>query len=822
MFAWVQHLVEEGYFRKVEIFYLFAGHTHSPIDQNFSVVHNAINRSKFIGSTIAMHELFKVAHDIEDEKSKLSRITEVIPLDIYHDYVKWYEPVMNPLIRNHQGPHRFLIEYLERWGRSDVRYMWQSSHIAWENNWLPARPIPAHDSMEKAADIELTQFSIFGGQDHMLSALQVKTGEKVGDILGASTQSSTAASANIGNVGKVMPSIRQIEYGALAELTTRYAVEANSGRLAQGVQVRAPKSMVAEVEEEMLSQNTQKEGHLVFLKRSLCSDPNWQDTRPDILPNPKRWLEESGSSLEAITANNSAFAEAEEIAEKTKKKRTKEETDNDKTVTRLLKFNSGAGQMAKTAKYMLELLNQNDVRIRKSDSNDIISATDCFNIAVLTKRDQIFYENISSVANIRKIIEIRVAEAEAEAWKLLRLPDLPKVKQRRELLKAKQETIYKAKQESISKVLGTKTVFDITKETITRDGKETVYAKNMEDMTIEQLKIIIGAAKVPGRSKFKTKVQLIEAIKKYLSEHPEESLKSLCGEEGEDAQVVAVAAGEHQETNSSSGASNTSSSSSSIQNAVVLEEKSQSCSNVPISVVEMSGTDEQSAVTASDNTIATLCPVEECVDPAVITCEQCQLSFCTALHGSHNSHICQVLKAGYKFAGEWEAPARADNDPEEIKIIRLVPKKIPVELPPRGVSSSSAAVISVTTPGMVPSIEESAAEKSLESSTQHTIGGKRKNILINNEELKNTHKKATGELTKEAHVAKIVRNILETTSGPRQAEALYLHLNYDSYDILFLQNLSHEFDVDISHALSSSRPKRARVLEELINLIVKY
>ncbi len=271
----------------------------------------------------------------------------------------------------------------------------------------------------------------------------------------------------------------------------------------------------------------------------------------------------------------------------------------------------------------------------------------------------------------------------------------------------------------------------------------------------------------------------------------------MCGEEeGEDVQVVAVAAGENQEINSSSGATT--------------------------NVVEISGTNE-SEVTASDSNIAKLCPVKECVDPAVISCEQCQLSFCTVLHGSHNSHICQVLKAGYKFAGEWEAPAQADNDPEEITIIRLVPKKITVELPPRGVSSSSAAVINVTTPGMVPSIEESAAGKSsLESSTQHTIGEKRKNILINNEEMKNTHKKAAAELTKEAHVAKLVRNILETTSGPRQAEALYLHLNYDTYDILFLQNLSHEFDVDISHALSSTRPKRARVLEEFIKLIVKY
>ena len=54
-----------------EIFFLFAGHTHSPIDQNFSVVGKAIRRAAFIASPVAMNELFKVAHDINNQKSKI-------------------------------------------------------------------------------------------------------------------------------------------------------------------------------------------------------------------------------------------------------------------------------------------------------------------------------------------------------------------------------------------------------------------------------------------------------------------------------------------------------------------------------------------------------------------------------------------------------------------------------------------------------------------------------------------------------------------------------------------------------------------------------
>ncbi|MFN9904913.1 MAG: hypothetical protein ACK56F_02155, partial [bacterium] len=58
-----------------------------------------------------MNELFKLAHDISNQKSKESRITDVIPMETYRDYVKWYEPVCNPKIRYYGGPHRFVVEF---------------------------------------------------------------------------------------------------------------------------------------------------------------------------------------------------------------------------------------------------------------------------------------------------------------------------------------------------------------------------------------------------------------------------------------------------------------------------------------------------------------------------------------------------------------------------------------------------------------------------------------------------------------------------------------------------------------------------------------
>ena len=62
--------------------------------------------------------------------------------------------------------------------------------------------------------------------------------------------------------------------------------------------------------------------------------------------------------------------------------KTKESADHDKIGTRLLRFNSGAAVMAKAANFML-VLAKSEVRIHKTDSEDIVHATRCFKKAVL-------------------------------------------------------------------------------------------------------------------------------------------------------------------------------------------------------------------------------------------------------------------------------------------------------------------------------------------------------------------------------------------------------------------------------------------------------
>jgi probable rRNA maturation factor len=94
-------------------------------------------------------------------------------------------------------------------------------------------------------------------------------------------------------------------------------------------------------------------------------------------------------------------------------KKTKKDPVKDMAVTRLLAFNSGAAQMARTARHMLELKGI-ESRISTSKSMDIPTATRTFKLPVLTQRDLIFYENISSVARVSQAVERLVDEAESQ------------------------------------------------------------------------------------------------------------------------------------------------------------------------------------------------------------------------------------------------------------------------------------------------------------------------------------------------------------------------------------------------------------------------
>jgi hypothetical protein len=58
MFAYCSKLVEDGVLDRIYLDFLVVGHTHSSIDQYFSVLATAIRKSKFIGSPQALWNLF--------------------------------------------------------------------------------------------------------------------------------------------------------------------------------------------------------------------------------------------------------------------------------------------------------------------------------------------------------------------------------------------------------------------------------------------------------------------------------------------------------------------------------------------------------------------------------------------------------------------------------------------------------------------------------------------------------------------------------------------------------------------------------------------
>jgi hypothetical protein len=817
MFAWVQHLADERYFDIVEIFFLFAGHTHSPIDQNFSVVNHAISRSSFIGSTVAMNELLKVAHDVTDQKNKNTRITEVINLDIYYDYVSYYDEVLNPLVHNHQGPHRYKVEFQKLWGISNVQYMWQSPHTSWQNLWLPVALPPAEDDMNVEASIDNSPYMTFGGKEKMLDTLEIDSTKKMGETLFMKPSTVEAAASKFNAATKAMPILSQIEIQATAEQIARMELEANEGRPAKGGKkqsIRVSKGLRATVEAQMLSANNANAGHLLFLKRSLCKDGSWQDKRPSVLPNPKSWREQAtgnGMSNEDIIAVTLSSSEIQELSaganSKGKAKRTAEDVAKDNAVTKLLKFNNGASQMVKTAKYMLDLLD-GGVRVQYNPSMDIVEATQTFKRPILTERDKKFYENISSIANIKKVVEKRVADAEAQQWSLLRLPIVEGVELRRQQLKLEQESVLAKRAENINRLLNkVHDGFDITRETITRDGKEVVFAKTLDDMNIEQLTMLARNAKITGRSKLTKKPQLIAAINKYLSENPTETLKSLCGEED----VIRAST-----------------------NADSISYPRIDATTSTLSSIEVGATTTNTDLPITTTSIASLCPVQECNGQGIVPCALCGLQFCKELHGAHSSHVCQQLKTGYSWPDVWEVfkdpSSGIEMDQRETEIIGAT--IIAETSNPSDTFQRETEIIDTITIAEMPNpshqVEGCTSFNTSESCSQPepsplttsvfkdkliSVASRKEPFILESEVL--ALKRREPETAPEVVVAKKLRAIVSANCDI-SGEARKL-LNYESYNTEFLVRLANVLNIDIRDIVSVRRTTREGVMKALIS-----
>jgi hypothetical protein len=112
MFAYANSLVENGYFDVLEVNFLIVGHTHSSIDQYFSVLSKAISSAEWIGSPLSLQALCSQAHkptrggndEIIERRPSVNR-----QIEVYYDVVSALKPYINDQIKFFQVPHHFLF-----------------------------------------------------------------------------------------------------------------------------------------------------------------------------------------------------------------------------------------------------------------------------------------------------------------------------------------------------------------------------------------------------------------------------------------------------------------------------------------------------------------------------------------------------------------------------------------------------------------------------------------------------------------------------------------------------------------------------------------
>jgi hypothetical protein len=393
--CFMSQLVEECYFDKIEVFYLIVGHTHNILDQWFSVLSKSIRAADFIGSVLALHALYKIAHD-ETEKGK--RPSDCYQLTTYRDYRKYYNPVRNVSIHNYGLPHRTKFELDKHFGVAYYQYMFQSpqhgsTHL---EKWQPTRPLLRANLMNQNGNILLRPFSTVSGEVAVLEELGVDCS---GDIPSSINRESTAQ--KYVQAASVLPILRRLEKEAIGETIERLNQEAESGVSEEKIKLST--AALKAIDDEMTKNNSSCEGNIVWLKRSNREDPQWLEKPQDVLPNPKLWRN---------------ILEQEDDASSNRKHNA---TDITEARKRLLAFTRAASDMAATANEVLALVASSGIPVDEYE-DDIVIATRKFRQRCLTKREVQFYESIKSVKLITATAERRALEEEKRPWRLLNLP----------------------------------------------------------------------------------------------------------------------------------------------------------------------------------------------------------------------------------------------------------------------------------------------------------------------------------------------------------------------------------------------------------------
>jgi hypothetical protein len=449
MHCFFSHLVEAGYFKEIELFFLIVGHTHNRLDQWFSILSKAIKKADKILSVHALHEIFRIAHKTTGKSGKKSTPAyRVIQMQIYHDWDRYYAPVVNESIKYHGIPHRVKFGPLLHSMKCPYTYMHTSPPTEWDCKWLPETPANVDITVN---ELSLESFMLFNGEDNVCNAMGFSDPQQGrSELLNGSDKSMET----LRRLTACIPEIKRLEINALAEMVQRSTEDHERQVIQNSDGYVLNVDIVRDVEEALLKQNDQSKGYIFWIRHGSNSAESLAEITkkcPEVLPNPKMWQdiidEEKNAAAAAI-----AVAEADRQAGRALQKVEISKERKEKLVLakdRLQRFMNGATTMQLTAN---EILKTSKLVITRStdEMQSIQDATNGFTKAVLTPEEVRWYQSFDSLIKIIAAQKERVANELRKEWQLL---NLPKLSEEQKLLMASIKESYAANQLATMKAL---------------------------------------------------------------------------------------------------------------------------------------------------------------------------------------------------------------------------------------------------------------------------------------------------------------------------------------------------------------------------------
>lgn len=164
-------LIEYGFADEIYITFLIVGHTHTKLDQYFSVLSTAVQNVEFIGSPLALHYLYQMCHNSSSKKKSSPPIVNK-QINVWYDVSTLWEPYRKK-IKNIAVPHCFKLAKIHGVVALQTKNFTEYIH------WLPPPPsniVEAEIFLNHAvdfipvpgygiADTEEAFFKIFGIKD---------------------------------------------------------------------------------------------------------------------------------------------------------------------------------------------------------------------------------------------------------------------------------------------------------------------------------------------------------------------------------------------------------------------------------------------------------------------------------------------------------------------------------------------------------------------------------------------------------------------------------------------------------------------------------